>query len=147
MFGPTWESHGPAGRSLQHFRSCLFPQPSTTKISILVTNNLDREFQTAQAHYMREGSPNQFAATDPRSGLQSAANSLFPNILAISPCGSRFCGAPSAPRFRKPLKINILTQRGRKNEDAGMLLSPMFPRFYPQNIEPVRFIFDFPLTP
>ena len=118
LFGPTWESHGPAGRSLRHFKSCLFPHPSTTKISILVTNNLDREFQTAQALYMREGSPNQFATTDLRSSSQSAANSLFQNILPVSHFGSIFCADSTLSPPRKFLRMRIL-EKGRKKLWGG----------------------------
>src|SRR5579864_7365899 len=46
-----------------------FPQPSTKRIPILVTNNLYREFRKEQAGPMREGSPQPFCPTDPRAAL------------------------------------------------------------------------------
>ncbi len=40
---------------------------------------------------MRESSPNQFVKKPPVSSLKTEAKSLFREILAISPYGSRFC--------------------------------------------------------
>jgi len=99
-------------------KSLLFPQPSTTKISVIVTNNLDRGFQTVQARYMREGSSNQFSTTAPRSGSRSASNSLFHKILAVSPCGSRFCSDSILSPPRKFLRIRIL-EKGKKKIWGG----------------------------
>jgi len=57
---------------------------------------------------MREGSPNQFSAAGFLNGLRSEAKSLFRNILAVSPCGSRFCRDPLRSRLHKSFIINIL---------------------------------------
>jgi hypothetical protein len=57
---------------------------------------------------MREGSPNQFATAGFLNGLRSGAKSLFRNILAVSPCGSRFCRHPLRQKRTKSFRINIL---------------------------------------
>ena len=57
---------------------------------------------------MREGSCNQFFLTDPPNGVQFEAKSLFRNILAVSPCGSRFYPDPARSPPRKLLRMNIL---------------------------------------
>jgi hypothetical protein len=75
-----------------------------------VTNNLDREFWKAQACRMRDCFPNTFI-----SGPKSDAKSLFRNILAVSPCGSRFCPDPTLSRARKFLGMRILGEEDRKN--------------------------------
>ena len=116
LFGPSWERRALAGLSLRHFRSCLFPQPSTTKIPLLVTNNLDREFQKAQAHYMREGSLNPNSTTDFLNGSHSAGNSLFWNILQISPCRSRFYAEPHSVPNRQVFQNQYFT---KPNEKVG----------------------------
>ena len=105
-----------AGRSLRHFRSCLFPQPSTIKIPLLVTNKLDREFQKAQAHYMREGSPNPSLTTGLLNGSQSAVKSLFWNTLQISPCGSGFYAEPDPINNRQVIQNQYFT---KPNEKVG----------------------------
>jgi hypothetical protein len=64
---------------------------------------------------MRESSSNPFAASDPRSGSTHNANPLFQNILAVSPCGSRFWPDIPLPRARKPLAMSILRTTPKKN--------------------------------
>ena len=44
---------------------------------------------------MRENSPNNFPATDPKSDSQSEGKSLFRNILAVTPYHSEFCPYPA----------------------------------------------------
>jgi hypothetical protein len=60
---------------------------------------------------MREGSPNQVSAID----AQFEAKSLFQNILAASPCDSRFCIDDTIPNRRKSSETNILARRYEKN--------------------------------
>ena len=57
---------------------------------------------------MRESSPNQFSPAGSPRGLLPGAKSLFRNILAVSPCGSRFCPDPLRSKRTKPFRINIL---------------------------------------
>ena len=57
---------------------------------------------------MRERSPNQFSTAGSPSGLRTGAKSLFRNILAVSPCGSRFCQDPLRSKLPKSFRINIL---------------------------------------
>jgi hypothetical protein len=57
---------------------------------------------------MREGSPKQFSTADSLNSLRPGAKSLFQNILAVSPCGSRFCPDPLRSKRTKPFRINIL---------------------------------------
>jgi hypothetical protein len=79
------------------------PQP------VPVTNNLDREFWKAQACRMHDRSNNKVI-----TGSRSGAKSLFQNILAVSPCGSRFCPYPTLSRARKFLGMRILGKRMKK---------------------------------
>ena len=64
---------------------------------------------------MREASPNQFCTSDLVSGSQRAAKSLFWNILAASPCGSRFCGDSEGYPVGKFFWVNILGESAKKN--------------------------------
>jgi hypothetical protein len=50
---------------------------------------------------MREGSPNQGC-------IRPEAKSLYRNILAVSPCGSRFCRDPFRFKRTKSFRIKIL---------------------------------------
>src|SRR6266567_3119890 len=59
-------------------------------------------------------SRNQFSTADPLNGRQPRAKSLFRNILAISPCASRFYLESSRYPLPKSLRINILADRAEK---------------------------------
>src|SRR5271167_1691544 len=63
---------------------------------------------------MREGPPSNSSTADPKRGSQSEAKSLFRNILAVSPSGSRFYPDPSIPSTHKPLRMNILADQKKK---------------------------------
>jgi hypothetical protein len=52
------------------------------------------------------------AETKPRAEM---AKSLFGNILAISPCRSRFCPDLVIPKLGKVLKTDILAGKRKKN--------------------------------
>src|SRR5450631_1660277 len=68
---------------------------------------------------MREGSPNKFSTADPLlSGSRIEAKSLFRNILAPSPCGSRFYPDPTRSAPRKFLGMSILEKRKKKMSSA-----------------------------
>ena len=56
----------------------------------------------------------QFATTDPGSVLKSATNSLFQNILAVSPCGSGFCADSTLSPPPKFLRMRILDKGTKK---------------------------------
>jgi hypothetical protein len=110
-------SHRPAG--IGHFShpdsvavaaTTPFPQPSTKRIPILVTNNLYREFRKEQARPMREGSPNKFPTAHP----VSCSKSLFRNILAASPSFSILYPCPAIPCNRKSFGMSILEGREQK---------------------------------
>ncbi len=100
-------------RSRESARSAtnpLFHSPPQQEIPILVTNNLYRESRKAQARPMREGSPNKIYATRPLSCPRFAANSLFRNILSISPCSSVFCAGRVISSLAKLLETRILAR-------------------------------------
>jgi hypothetical protein len=106
-----------------------FPQSSTTIIPVPVTNNLDRGFQQEQTRYMRESSPNNFSTSGPLSGSHSQAKSLFRNILAVSPYGSRFCPDPTRPLAHNFLRMNTLDNRQKKIwRDISQSKSPTLTR-------------------
>ena len=63
---------------------------------------------------MHAGSPNRFSTTDPLTNSECAAKSLFRNILAVSPCGSRFCPDPALSLSSKCLRMNILATSTKK---------------------------------
>jgi hypothetical protein len=66
---------------------------------------------------MRELSPNNLSTADPKRGSWSApsdAKSLFRNILAASPSGSRFYPGPTLPATHKPLRMNTLVDPEEK---------------------------------
>jgi hypothetical protein len=88
-------------------RTTPFPQLSTARNPYLVTNNLDREFRKEQARCVR-----QFSATG--SCFKSEAKSLFLNILAVSPCGSRFYSGPPHSHARKLFEMRILAETMKK---------------------------------
>lgn len=114
------------------------PQPTFFHRLIFssVTHVLYGDFQKAQACSMREGSANQFETTQPRTDapflassereqacpppvegcgfFRPRAKSLFRKILAISPCGSRFCEETSRPLRSNPLRMNILRESWKK---------------------------------
>lgn len=102
------------GRNVSTSTDRLFSTASTAKKTFFVTNNLDREFQTAQARYLREGLTHPVLHHDSSSGSQPAANSLFQNILAVSPCGSGFCVDSSRSPLRKFLRMRILEKATKK---------------------------------
>jgi hypothetical protein len=85
---------------------------------------------------------------DRQRGKESMAGrkSLFVNILRVSPSGSGFYGDQALLSIPQTLKNQHFSQRWRKNSGVAMPRSPMFSRFCPQNIEPVGFIFNLPLT-
>ena len=88
-----------------------------------MTNNLDREFRKAQAHFMRTGSPHKL---DSIGGSQPEAKSLFRKILTISPCGSRFYRCHARSRASKSLEINILDRNGRNIRTVGPAAKALF---------------------
>jgi hypothetical protein len=96
----------------------LFSTAFQKKSPVLVTNDLYREIQKAQTLSMREGSPHQFCKTHLIRCSQTTANSLFCNILAASPCGSRFCGRTARHPSTKLLRMNILEGGQKKNYEA-----------------------------
>jgi hypothetical protein len=57
---------------------------------------------------MRECPPKPFSTTDTPVGSQLQAKSLFQNNLAVSPCGSKFCGDSFRSKLTKSFRINIL---------------------------------------
>src|SRR5206468_3212923 len=77
-------------------------------------------------------SPNQFLMTDLRTGLQFETKSLFLNILALSPCLSRFY--PNGSRFRqdKYFRMSSLRKAAEKNQTDQLGESEANPLF--QNI-------------
>jgi hypothetical protein len=57
---------------------------------------------------MRDGSPNHLFPAGSLAGFRPSAKSLFWNILAVSPCGSRFCQDRFRSKLPNPFGINIL---------------------------------------
>ncbi len=70
-----------------------FPQLSPKKSSILVTSNLDSGYEKRRLKSCAKLSRNRGAEQHPARRNHSCANSLFRNILRVSSCESRFCGA------------------------------------------------------
>jgi hypothetical protein len=68
---------------------------------------------------MHAGSFNLFSRTDPLTSSECAAKSLFQKILAISPCGSRFCADTGLSQPCKSLRMNILWIMKKKNIEAS----------------------------
>ena len=64
---------------------------------------------------MREGNPNRLGTTFTVPDSKSGANSLFRNILAVSPCGSGFCPDPDIPPDHKSLEMRPLGKREENN--------------------------------
>jgi hypothetical protein len=63
---------------------------------------------------MRAGSPNQFCTIHPLRGSQPECKSLFRNILAASPFGSRFCRDRTLSATHKFLRMSILGNHEEK---------------------------------
>jgi len=63
---------------------------------------------------MHAGSANRLSTTDPLTSSECAAKSLFHQVLALSPYGSRFCPAPAPSPSCKCLRMNILAIRSKK---------------------------------
>jgi hypothetical protein len=63
---------------------------------------------------MRQGSPKKLFPGQTVSGFQSEAKSLFRNILALNPYGSRFCAYLSIPNRAKFIETNILADGHQK---------------------------------
>ena len=63
---------------------------------------------------MHEGSPIQDSTTHTANDRQPDAKSLFRNILAVSPYGSRFYEDPRRSPRCKLLRINILANSTKK---------------------------------
>jgi hypothetical protein len=70
--------------------------------------------------------------------LIESANSLFRNILRISPSGSRFYTGPPISRRRKFFGNNILDGEAKKKPQRGHPATPALSIFCPQNIDPHR---------
>jgi hypothetical protein len=68
---------------------------------------------------MRESQTNKFSPTDLVNGSLSEAKSLFRNILATSPCGSRFCPDSAIPRAHKSLGMSILGKMEKKHRQIS----------------------------
>jgi hypothetical protein len=71
---------------------------------------------------MRELSPNNLSTADPKRGSRSApsdAKSLFRNILAASPSGSRFYPDPTLARDSQAIKNEHFSRPRRKNSGGG----------------------------
>jgi len=80
---------------------------------------------------MRESSPNNLSATDPKTASQTEGNSLFRNILAVSPCGSGFYPDPAISPARKLLRMSILD--GSKKKIFAISIQPKSPPVPPTN--------------
>jgi hypothetical protein len=80
---------------------------------------------------MREGSPNQFSTASALNELQLGANSLFRNILAVSPCGSRFCPDALRSKQSKSFRINILGSMTEKMWGDRFQAKSLFWRILP----------------
>src|SRR6266536_1051228 len=63
---------------------------------------------------MREDSPNQLSTPGSLNGRRTQAKSLFWNILAVSPCSSRFCKDLDRSIPNKSLRMNILEKAREK---------------------------------
>jgi hypothetical protein len=64
---------------------------------------------------MHAGSPNRRSTTDPLTSSECAAKSLFRKILAVSPCGSRFCTDRAPSPSSNCLKMNTLATSTKKH--------------------------------
>lgn len=98
---------------------CRFPQPSTERIPIRVTNNLYRGFQKAQARYMRADCLNQFSTPDFRNSSQPERKSLPQNILAVSPFPSIFYPYLAESTPSNLLRMNTLRETQKKKCEPG----------------------------
>jgi len=87
----------------------------------------------------------------PKTGKTSAApdraNSLFRNILHLSPSCSIFYADAPIPDSSNSIRNNILAPTPEKIAHALTPITPVFSIFCPQNIEPQGLFRDFPLTP
>jgi hypothetical protein len=72
------------------------------------------------------------------SPAEDAANSLFRNILPVSPCGSRFCGDSGRSAVPNFFKTNILEIGRKKNRDPDLTSSGTDNRLQPANSSPSR---------
>jgi hypothetical protein len=88
---------------------------------------------------MHAGSPHRLSTTDPLTSSECTAKSLFRNILALSPYGSRFCPDPALSPSSKCLRMNTLATCTKKccgGSEAKSLsqniltVSPFGSRFY-----------------
>jgi hypothetical protein len=61
-----------------------------------------------------ENTPITSAEINTQTGLQADHNSLFRNILPVSPCGSRFCRPIGLSPLGKSLGMNILAGSKKK---------------------------------
>ena len=75
---------------------------------------------------MRESSRNHFSTASPVNRFQFEAKSLFRNILAVTPCGSRFYLDQASLRVSKLLRIKILGKPQKKIwSDYGRTKDPI----------------------
>ena len=79
------------------------------------THESPRIHKSLEINILRESDKNK----QPPNRLDSGAKSLFQNILAVSPCGSRFYPDPAHPNSRKCLEIKILENRSEKKWGLG----------------------------
>jgi hypothetical protein len=80
---------------------------------------------------MRESSPNNLSATNPKTASQTEGKSLFRNILAVSLSGSRFYPDPAISPARKLLRMSILD--GSKKKIFVISIQPKSPPVPPTN--------------
>ena len=76
---------------------------------------------------MREGSPQQFPPKESSKRVQPGAKSLFRKILAVSPCGSRFCKDRTRYPSSKCLQMNILEKVREKKGGGASPGAKLFP--------------------
>lgn len=91
----------------------------------------------------RKGFP-QFPSASPGLEISIFVSICFCNILRVSSWRSRFCATAARPESSKYLTFNILQEFNKKLMLHGATVTTMLSIFYPQNIEPLRFV---PLIP
>jgi len=108
---------GTPRRSVQSSLSDSFPQLSTEKLRLLVTNNLYREYRKPILGTCAEYPPHKQSSGSraiPHRRFETPANSLLRNILPASHSISISCRQTPIPIPPNPKKPKILSNRYKK---------------------------------
>src|SRR5271165_491359 len=109
--------HGPFSTAFHRKISQSCDDQPLPRILVVVPFDKRHHYQNSRKRTlggMHQSSTKPFPASSPRGAPTHSPNSLFQNILALTPYGSIFCAGSPLPTARKPLPMSILQRAAKK---------------------------------